>query len=67
LEEEIFEEGGEGGRLTLKRRFVRVKENLYSCRSGVMRISIKPFQESISLDLRKAWFWDRIQGLELGS
>ena len=46
--------------------FVRVKETLYSYRNGVIRISVKPFQESVSIDLRKAWFWDRIQGLELG-
>jgi len=50
----------------LKRRFVRVKETLYSYREGVVKISIKPFQESISIDLKEAWFWDRIRGLELG-
>ena len=50
----------------LKRRFVRVKETLYSYRDGVIRISIKPFQESISIDLKETWFWDRVQGLELG-
>ena len=50
----------------LKRRFVRVKETLYSYRDGVIRISVKPFRESISIDLKKAWFWDRIYGLELG-
>jgi len=51
---------------TLKRRFIRIKETLYSYRNGVVRISIKPFQESMSIDLRKTWFWDRIIGLELG-
>jgi transposase, IS605 OrfB family, central region len=51
---------------TLKRRFIRIKETLYSYRNGIIKISIRPFQESISIDLRKAWFWDRIQGLELG-
>ena len=50
----------------LKRRFVRIKETLYSYRGGVIRISVKPFQESISIDLKGAWFWDRIHGLELG-
>jgi len=50
----------------LKRRFVRVKETLYSYRDGVVKISIKPFQESISVNLKKSWFWDRIRGLELG-
>lgn len=51
---------------TLKRKFVRVKETLYSYRNGIIRISIKPFRESVCIDLRKAWFWDRIAGLELG-
>jgi putative transposase len=51
---------------TLKRGFVRVKETLYSYRGGIIRISIKPFQESIYIDLKKAWFWDRIAGLDLG-
>jgi len=54
------------GEPTLKRKFVRVKGTLYSCKDGVIRISIKPFQESISIDLKKAWFWDIISGLELG-
>lgn len=53
-------------RPALKRRFVRVKETLYSYRDGVIKVSIKPFQESISINLRKAWIWDRIKGLELG-
>ncbi|MEM3229030.1 MAG: zinc ribbon domain-containing protein, partial [Fervidicoccaceae archaeon] len=50
----------------LKRKFVRVKETLYSYRDGVLRISIKPYEESVTVDLRKAWYWDRIRGLELG-
>lgn len=50
----------------LRRRFVRVKDTLYSYRDRVVKISIKPFQESISIDLKESWFWDRIQGLELG-
>jgi putative transposase len=55
-----------GMKPVLKRRFVRIKETLYSYGNGVIRISIKPFQESISIDLKEAWFWDRIRGLELG-
>ncbi|MEM3832515.1 MAG: transposase [Thermoprotei archaeon] len=50
----------------LKRKFVRVKETLYSYRDGVLRISVRPYKESITIDLRKAWCWDRIRGLELG-
>ncbi|MEM2514607.1 MAG: zinc ribbon domain-containing protein, partial [Candidatus Bathyarchaeia archaeon] len=50
----------------LKRKFVRVKETLYSYRDGVLKVSIKPYEESVTVDLRKAWCWDRIRGLELG-
>jgi len=50
----------------LKRKFVRIKETLYSYRNGIIKISIKPFQESISIDLKNAWFWNKIAGLELG-
>ena len=50
----------------LKRKFVRIKETLYSYKDGIIRISIKPFQESIRIDLKNAWFWNRIKGLELG-
>lgn len=50
----------------LRRKFVRVKETLYSYRNGVIKISIKPFEESISIDLKSTWFYDRIKGLELG-
>jgi len=37
----------------LKKKFVRVKETLYSYRDGIARISIKPFQESVYIDLKK--------------
>jgi putative transposase len=50
----------------LKRKFVRIKETLYSYRDGIIKISIKPFQESICIDLKNAWFWNRIKGLDLG-
>jgi len=50
----------------LKRKFVRIKETLYSYRDGVVKISVKPYGESVSIDLKGAWFWDRITGLELG-
>ena len=51
----------------LKRRFVRVKETLYSYRDGIVRISVRPYQESVYIDLKKeTWFWDRIKGVEPG-
>ncbi|MEM3806810.1 MAG: transposase [Thermoproteota archaeon] len=50
----------------LKRKFVRVKETLYSYRDGVLKVSIKPYEESLTIDLRKTWCWDKIRGFELG-
>jgi len=50
----------------LKRKFVRVKGTLYSYRDGVLRVSARPYKESLTVDLRKTWCWDRIRGLELG-
>ncbi|MBS7612317.1 hypothetical protein KEJ27_09005 [Candidatus Bathyarchaeota archaeon] len=50
----------------LRRKFVRIKETLYSYRDGVLRISIKPYEESVTIDLKKAWCWDKIKDLELG-
>ncbi|MEM0267928.1 MAG: hypothetical protein QXH90_02665 [Candidatus Korarchaeum sp.] len=50
----------------MKRELVRIKETLYSYRGGVLRISIKPYEESVTVDLRRTWCWDRIRGLELG-
>ncbi|MBO3767763.1 MAG: transposase, partial [Candidatus Brockarchaeota archaeon] len=50
----------------LKRKFVRVKETLYSYRDGILRISVKPYEESITIDLRRTWCWDKINGLEFG-
>ena len=43
-----------------------MKEALYTYRDGVIKISIKPYEESVSIDLRKTWFRDKIRGLDLG-
>ena len=50
----------------LRRKFVRVKETLYSYRDGILRISVKPYEESITIDLRRTWCWDKINSLEFG-
>ncbi|MEM2582008.1 MAG: zinc ribbon domain-containing protein [Candidatus Caldarchaeum sp.] len=50
----------------LRRRFVRVKETLYSYRDGVLRISVRPYEENVVMDLRRTWCWSRIRGFELG-
>ncbi|MEM3185110.1 MAG: zinc ribbon domain-containing protein [Conexivisphaerales archaeon] len=50
----------------LRRKFVRVKETLYSYRDGILSISVKPYEESITIDLRRMWCWNKINGLEFG-
>ncbi len=58
---------GERGREkpTVKKRFVRIKETLYSFRDGKIRISIKPYEEYLTFDISKAWFLSRAKG-EMG-
>ncbi|MEM2170107.1 MAG: hypothetical protein QW186_09980 [Candidatus Bathyarchaeia archaeon] len=55
-----------GRKPELKRKFVRVKKTLYSYGGGVLKVSVKPYEESVTIDLRRAWCWSRINGLELG-
>ncbi|MGB9727414.1 MAG: RNA-guided endonuclease InsQ/TnpB family protein [Nitrososphaeria archaeon] len=50
----------------LKRKFVRVKETLYSYRDGKIRISKRANEEYIEFNLTKAWFWERINQLDIG-
>jgi len=50
---------------TVKKRFVRIKETLYSYRNGKIKISIKPYEEYITFDISKAWFLRRAKG-EMG-
>ncbi|MEM2046663.1 MAG: transposase [Candidatus Jordarchaeales archaeon] len=49
----------------VKRRFVRIKETLYSFRDGKIRVSIKPREEYLEFDISKAWFLSRARG-EMG-
>jgi putative transposase len=49
----------------VKRRFVRVKETLYTYRSGKIKVSIKPHEEYLVFDVSRAWFLSRAEG-ELG-
>jgi len=44
----------------VKKRFVRIKETLYSYRNGKIRVSIKPYEEYLEFDISKAWFWSRV-------
>ena len=48
---------------TVKRRFIRIKETLYSYREGAIRVSIKPYQEYVDFNIGKAWFLKRTKGV----
>jgi putative transposase len=39
---------------TVKKRFVRIKETLYSYNNGKIKVSIKPYEEYIMFDISKA-------------
>jgi putative transposase len=49
----------------VKRRFVRVKETLYTFKDGKIKVSVKPHEEYLVFDISKAWFLRRAKG-ELG-
>lgn len=49
----------------IRKRFVRIKETLYSFRNGILKISIKPYEKYLNFDLSKAWFLKRARG-EMG-
>lgn len=53
------------GKPIVKKRFVRIKETLYSFRNGVIKVSIRPYEEYLELDISKAWFLNRAKG-EIG-
>ncbi|MEM2046193.1 MAG: hypothetical protein QXO20_08470 [Candidatus Bathyarchaeia archaeon] len=55
----------DGEKPTVKKRFVRIKETLYSFRDGKIRVSIKPHEEYLEFDISKAWFLSRAKG-EIG-
>jgi len=45
---------------TVKRRFARVKETLYSFRKGKIKVSLKPYEEYFEFDVSRVWFWRRV-------
>jgi len=49
----------------VKKKFVRIKETLYSDRNGVTRVSIKPYERYLEFGISKAWFLSRADG-EMG-
>jgi putative transposase len=49
----------------VRKRFVRIKETLYSFKDGKIKVSIKPYEEYLEFDVSKAWFLGRAEG-EMG-
>jgi len=49
----------------VRKRFVRIKETLYSFKDGKIKVSIKPYEEYLEFDISKAWFLSRAKG-EMG-
>jgi len=54
-----------GEKPVVKRRFVRIKETLYSFKDGKIKVSIRPYEEYLEFDVSKAWFLSRAKG-EMG-
>jgi len=51
---------------TVKKLFVRVKETLYTYKNGKIRVTVVPRKLYLEFDLAKAWFKNRVKGLDLG-
>lgn len=51
-----------GRKLSVKRRFVRIKETLYRYRDGKIIVTIKPKKLYLEFSLTRAWFKDRVKG-----
>jgi len=49
----------------VRKRFVRIKETLYSFKDGKIKVSIKPYEEYLEFEVSKAWFLGRAKG-EMG-
>ncbi|MEM0041886.1 MAG: transposase [Candidatus Korarchaeum sp.] len=58
--------GRRKGKPVIKKRFVRVKETLYSYREGKIKVSIRPYEEYLIFDISRAWFSRRAKEGELG-
>jgi len=51
---------------TVKSLFVRVKETLYTYKDRKIRVTIVPRKQYLEFDLTKAWFKNKVKGLDLG-
>jgi len=49
----------------VRKRFVRVKETLYTVKDDVILVTLKPHGERLKFDIRRAWFRRRARG-EMG-
>jgi putative transposase len=49
----------------VRKRFVRIKETLYTYKDGKIKVSVKPHEEYLVFDISKAWFLKKAKG-ELG-
>ena len=49
----------------VRKRFVRIKETLYTYKGGKIRVSVKPHEKYLVFDISRAWFLKRAEG-ELG-
>jgi putative transposase len=49
----------------VRKRFVRIKETLYTYKDGRIKVSVKPHEEYLVFDISRAWFLKRAKG-ELG-
>jgi putative transposase len=49
----------------VRKRFVRIKETLYTYKDGKIKVSVKPHEEYLVFDVSRAWFLKRAKG-ELG-
>jgi len=45
---------------TVKRKFIRIKETLYSFRNGKIKVSLKPYEHYLEFNVSRAWFWPRV-------
>jgi len=49
----------------VRKRFIRIKETLYTYKDGRIKVSVKPHEEYLVFDISRAWFLKRAKG-ELG-
>lgn len=51
---------------TVKRKFVRVKETLYTFRDDKIKVTVEPRKTYLEFDLSRIWFKKKVEGCNLG-